>query len=331
LRRWCAVALAGLLLTGCSAGLRHTAPAPAAPQPPVTAPPSPAPQAPPAPAVPAAAEEPKPPPKAVITPAKVLQGDFATLRLDQAVPGPVTVTVTGLSEQPKVYEYRGRAVAFIGFPATARVGSYPVTVAWKDGSWQGQVEVIYKRFTEDRLTVTQEQQETYYDPRQDEEWARLFAARSKSAPVPYWRGAFRPPLKGKLEITTYFGEIRYVNGQEASRHSGMDFAAETGTPILAPAPGRVVFTDKLIVSGWTIAIDHGENLYTTYYHASRVDVKPGDWVETGQQIGLVGSTGFSTGPHLHWTATIGNTPVDPWPLTLASPLGAGLSQRPTEE
>jgi murein DD-endopeptidase MepM/ murein hydrolase activator NlpD len=251
----------------------------------------------------------------------VLQGDFAVLRLDQPVSGEVTVQVQGLAEQPRTYRLEGRPVAFIGFPAAARVGVYPVTVTWPDGSWQGQVEVVKKAFTEDRLVVSQELENTYYDPRSDQEWARVFALRSRSAPRPLWQTPFRVPLDGKLDITTYFGEIRYVNGKETGRHSGMDFGAGKGTPVHAPAPGQVILAEKLILSGNMVIIDHGLNLFTAYYHCDTLKVKPGDWVETGQVIGTVGNTGFSLGDHLHWTATIGNTPVDPWPLTLMPPLG----------
>jgi murein DD-endopeptidase MepM/ murein hydrolase activator NlpD len=257
----------------------------------------------------------------ILEPAQVLQGELAVVKLDQPVTGDVTVKVAGLDEQPKVYRLQGLPIAFVGFPANARVGTYPVTVTWAEGKLDTAFEVVWKKFTEDRLVVSQELQDTYYDPRQDEEWARIFALRSQSLPRPLWAGAFRVPLDGPLAISTYFGEIRYVNGTETGRHSGMDFEADEGTPILAPAPGRVMMTEKMIVTGNTVILDHGMNLYTTYYHMSAFSVKPGDWVEPGQEIGKVGNTGFSTGPHLHWTATIGNTPVDPWPLTQAAPLG----------
>lgn len=240
---------------------------------------------------------------------------MATLRLDQPVQGNVTVRVTGLSEQPRSFLLDGRSFAFIGIPAAARPGTYPVTVTWADGEWHGNLQVVAKQFTEDRLTVSKEQEDTYYDPRSDAEWRRVFALRSKSNPQPLWQGAFRPPLAGKLVVTTRFGEIRYVNGKETGRHSGMDFAANTGTPILAPAAGHVILAEKLILTGWMVIIDHGVNLFTAYYHCSELLVKPGQSVQAGQPIAKVGSTGFSTGPHLHWTATIGNTPVDPWPFT----------------
>jgi hypothetical protein len=326
MKRLCLLLLVALL-AGCASTPTPPAPTPAAeqpsPQPPATATPEPAPT--PAPPPPPA------PPQVTIQPVQVLQGEVAVLQLDKPVAGDLTVKVTGLNEQPKVFRLDGRPAAFLGFPAAAKVGTYPVTVTWPDGSWEGSVEVVRKQFTEDRLVVTEQQEATYYDPRQDEEWARLYERRSRSLPAPQWDGPFQYPLAGDLRITTYFGEIRFVNGVETGRHSGMDFGAPEGTPVLAPAPGRVILTENMIVSGHTIVIDHGMNLFTAYYHCSAIDVAVGDWVETGQVIGKVGNTGFSTGPHLHWTATIGNTPVNAWSLTEAAPMGVRRSGPVTEE
>lgn len=300
-----------LLMAGCAAKLPQPAPPAAEPKANST-PPAP----PPAPPV----QLPKTPPQVTLEPAQVRQGDMALLRLDQPVKGELTITVEGLSEQPKPFSYSGRPVAFVGVPAAAKVGSYPVKVTWPDGSWEGALEVVAKSFTEDRLVVTEEQQELYFDPRQQAEWAKVFRLRSQSEERPLWRAPFLVPLAGEAPITTYFGEIRFVNGVETGRHSGMDFGVPTGTPILAPAPGKVLLAESLIVTGHTVIIDHGMNLFTTYYHMDRTDVVPDQWVTQGEVIGTVGNTGFSTGPHLHWTATIGNTPVDPWPLTQRSPL-----------
>lgn len=319
MKRLAALALM-LFLAGCSIGGAKTPPPPS-PQAAAPAPaPAPAPQAqPPAPQP----VQPAPPrePQVLLDRPQVLQGDTGVVRLDLPVEGDVKVKVGGLDQQPWVFRLHGRPIAFVGFPANARVGRYPITVTWPGGQAETALEVVPKKFTEDRLVVTEEQEATYYDPRQAEEWARVFALRSQSWPAPLWDGPFRNPLEGDLKITTYFGEIRFVNGKETGRHSGMDFGADEGTPIVAPARGRVLMTEKLIVSGHTIILDHGMSLYTTYYHLSAYDVKPGDWVEPGQVIGRVGNTGFSLGAHLHWTATIGNVPVDPWPLTEAAPLG----------
>lgn len=322
-----------MIAAGCRAGSPGPAPetgtlpepAPQSESPPVQRPTT---STPPTPLPANEVQLPATPPSVSLEPAEVLQGDLAVLRFDRPVEGEVKVVVEGLSEQPKVYRLEGKPVAFLGFPAATREGSYPVQVTWPDGSWEGSVTVVRKEFTEDRLVVTEEQQAVYFDPRQQEEWKKVFRVRSRSEERPLWRGAFRVPLDGDLKVTTYFGEIRFVNGVETGRHSGMDFGAPTGTPILAPARGKVVLAEELIVTGWTIIIDHGFNLFTAYYHLDQVGVSPAEWVDPGQPIGTVGNTGFSTGPHLHWTATIGNLPVDPWPLTQSPVMGIRpLSQR----
>lgn len=303
------LALAALLVTGCAPAPVDTGETSTGPRP-----------------VPAETLQiPASPPVVDLQPRQVLQGDFAVLRVDQPLPGEPALHVEGLAEQPKLFLLDRQPTAFIGIPAAAPVGVYPVRLTWDGGEWEGAIEVVKKDFTVDRLEVTEEQEDIYYDPRQAEQWEKLYRLRSTSEPEPLWRDVFRPPLEGDLWVTTYFGEIRIVNGVETGRHSGMDFGAPLGTPIYAPARGKVILAEEFIVSGRTIVIDHGLNLFTAYYHCEEIHVQPGDWLEAGQLIGTVGSTGFSTGPHLHWTATVGNTPVDPWPLTRGS--AAGLFTR----
>ena len=94
-------------------------------------------------------------------------------------------------------------------------------------------------------------------------------------------------------------------------HEGIDVSAPMGTPIEAPAAGRVAQAGWQAGYGNVVLIDHGFGLQTKYAHASRLLVKTGDRVQRGQRVALVGSTGLSTGPHLHYEVHVDGRPVDP--------------------
>ena len=127
----------------------------------------------------------------------------------------------------------------------------------------------------------------------------------------YWQGLFSPPIASP-HISSVFGNWRtYNNKSYGTFHSGVDYYAQEKTPILAPAPGRVVFTDHRVICGNTTVIDHGWGVYTRYCHQSKFEVQVGDMVQTGQVIGLVGHNGRADGPHLHWEVWVGGMQVNP--------------------
>ena len=128
-------------------------------------------------------------------------------------------------------------------------------------------------------------------------------------PEKLWQGPFRVPLDG-VKTGGNFGKRRVLNGQPGSPHSGVDFPAPTGTPVLAAQRGRVVLAEPLYFSGNTVVVDHGLGVYTLYGHFSEIAVKPGDLVETGALLGKVGATGRVTGPHLHWGLTVNRARVN---------------------
>jgi murein DD-endopeptidase MepM/ murein hydrolase activator NlpD len=108
-----------------------------------------------------------------------------------------------------------------------------------------------------------------------------------------------------------FGLKRFFNDQPRAPHSGLDIAAPDKSPIKVAAAGKVTAVGEYFFNGNTVIVDHGHGLSTMYCHMSRIDVKVGDQLELGEQIGLVGKTGRVTGPHLHWGVSLNNTRVDP--------------------
>lgn len=134
-------------------------------------------------------------------------------------------------------------------------------------------------------------------------------AKSHSNKTSYLDGLFIMPLNG--DLGTSYAQTRYINGKNPYRHSGLDIDGETGDPIIAANRGEVVFAGELVRTGNTVIIDHGMELFSSYLHMSAFDVKAGDFVEKGDLIGKVGSTGFSTGSHLHWSITLYGNYMNP--------------------
>jgi murein DD-endopeptidase MepM/ murein hydrolase activator NlpD len=117
------------------------------------------------------------------------------------------------------------------------------------------------------------------------------------------------PVKG---ITTgIFGTKRFYNGVEGNYHNGFDIAADTGTPIVAPSSGKITLTGDFFYNGKSIILDHGRGLKSIMIHLDEILVEENQYVEKGQIIGKVGTTGKSTGAHLHWSVLVNNTYIDP--------------------
>ena len=127
------------------------------------------------------------------------------------------------------------------------------------------------------------------------------------------------PVKG---ITTgIFGTKRFYNGIEGNYHNGFDIAADTGTPIVAPSSGKITLTGNFFYNGKTIILDHGRSLKSIMIHLDEILVEENQYVEKGQIIGKVGTTGKSTGAHLHWSVLVNNTYIDPELLIDKSTIG----------
>jgi murein DD-endopeptidase MepM/ murein hydrolase activator NlpD len=126
---------------------------------------------------------------------------------------------------------------------------------------------------------------------------------------PVNQSVFEQPADGRISGT--FGLRRFFNGEERQPHQGVDFAAATGTPVRAPADGKVALTGNFFFNGESIFLDHGQGVISMMNHLSRIDVREGQEIKRGEIIGAVGATGRATGPHLHWTLSLNNARVDP--------------------
>lgn len=133
-------------------------------------------------------------------------------------------------------------------------------------------------------------------------------------PEARWEKLFIQPAAGP--VSTQFGAGRSVNGGPVGGfHSGADIANDQGTPVVAPAPARVAFVEDQPIRGLSVILDHGAGVKSGYHHLDAALVKPGDFVEVGTPIGRMGTSGYSTGPHLHWEVTVYGVNVDPFTWT----------------
>ena len=128
---------------------------------------------------------------------------------------------------------------------------------------------------------------------------------------------FEWPAKGV--ISGVYGSQRILNGVPKWPHYGLDIANETGTPVYAPVDGVVTMANDLYYSGNTLILDHGMRVFSTFLHMDTITVEVGETVKQGEQIGTIGSTGRSTGPHLDWRINLGNTRLDPQTIISGSP------------
>ncbi len=127
--------------------------------------------------------------------------------------------------------------------------------------------------------------------------------------TPLWRGDFILPVHGI--ITTPFGVRRFFNGEPRESHTGIDIAGKSGTPVAATNDGIVCFEGNLFFGGNSILINHGQGIYSMYFHLGKYAVKNGEYVKKGQTIGYIGDTGRVTGPSLHFGVRIADSKVDP--------------------
>ncbi len=247
-----------------------------------------------------------------IRPAAPRQGDTVALVIEGGT-GPVpTVAVNG--EVAPVFPVGGdRYRAFVATSPLTAPGRYSVRVQRGDRVRNPAFWLDRQSFPTQRITLRGNQR----DLGTDFEFDRVAAFRAVISPEKHWTTPFLRPSPGR--VSSPYGVRRFYNGVFAENyyHRGIDYAAPVGTPIVAPARGRVVLVGRVAdgfeVHGNTIGIDHGQGVSSIFIHLNTIGVREGDWVQPGQTIGTIGTTGTSTGPHLHWGLYVNGVAVDPGP------------------
>jgi len=181
-----------------------------------------------------------------------------------------------------------------------------------------EIEVKEKDYGERRLTLPKKMVDLDEPTLQRirKESAIMKKAFRSSLPTPLWRGAFIRPVPG--EIVGPFGRKSIINGEPRSPHTGVDLKGPHGTPVKAMNNGKVVLTGEHFFTGRLVVIDHGGGIQSMYFHMEKHLVQSGQLVTKGDVIGLIGSTGRATGPHLHLGIRVHGCRVDPMRLTAVS-------------
>ncbi|SFV82865.1 membrane protein [hydrothermal vent metagenome] len=201
----------------------------------------------------------------------------------------------------------------VGIPLMEKLGKKTIKV--QDTSTRSfNFEVMEHTYTEQYITLKGKNKK-YVNPnlahmdRIKSERPVLSSARKIFSADIFSDGLFTRPINGVT--TSPFGLKRFYNGQARRPHTGLDYAGDTGTPIKAPADGKVILAGDFFFNGNAIFLDHGQGLISVYLHMNKHLVKQGETIKQGDTIGTIGQTGRSTGPHLHWGIYLNQTVVNP--------------------
>jgi len=241
----------------------------------------------------------------------------------EAVPGGVALLELPTSATPPSATFNGKPVmvvangsvytAVVGLPLATKPGTHTLSIKNTSGKVVTQeFTVTDKTYQSQHITiknkrmVNPEKRDMERIGREQRQIKKALASWNEQSPETL---RFLLPVEGPM--SSPFGLRRFFNEQARKPHSGLDLAAPEGTPIKAPASGRIADTGDFFFNGNTVFIDHGQGLVTMYCHMSRIDVEPGQQVAGGEIIGTVGKTGRVTGAHLHWGVSLNDARVDP--------------------
>ncbi|MBW4576216.1 MAG: M23 family metallopeptidase [Aphanothece sp. CMT-3BRIN-NPC111] len=251
-----------------------------------------------------------------VTPQNPQQGDTLSVvvQLDNPTISSTPTVTMGQKSYPTFLIGANRFRALLPTTPLNKPGSLPIQVSGEGEVKNLNVQVRSRSFPVQRINLPPGKAGSKATQM---ELSRVAAFKQLLTPEKFWNGSFLKPNQGR--ISSIYGVRRYYNGVFANDyyHRGVDYAGGYGSPVTAPAAGRVALVGResegFRVHGNVVGIDHGQGVTSIFMHLSRINVKEGDFVQPGQTIGAIGSTGASTGPHLHWGLYVQGQSVDPAP------------------
>ena len=242
-----------------------------------------------------------------IFPENIYPGDVFVINVDSIN----TPTAQFQGRSLIFYQNNGAYKALASIDITTEPGKYPLTLNHNNQRITYNIAVRFKRFPVKNITLKSEK--VFLSPenekRADAEETLLKSIWNRTTPYPLWTDNFIIPIPS--DITSPFGVKRIINKKKESRHRGTDYRGKTGTPIKSINSGIVTLTDNHFFGGNTVVINHGLGLYSVYLHLSQTNVSNGDRVIKGDILGLVGSTGRASGPHLHLSVKLYGESINP--------------------
>lgn len=257
------------------------------------------------------------PPLQVTYPQQVVAGDPIGVTILSWLPGPVTATLDG--QDLELFAFGGGLAALTLAPLGSESATWQLHVSAEGEGGEvhdfiAPVQVVADPRPVEELSIPASVLSLSTDDARQTEAAMIERVWSAPLPDPQWSEPFILPVEGSRPTSVYGDPRRYAPGGRVSFHEGTDMAVPAGTPVLATNAGQVLIAAEFPaypIKGGLVIIDHGAGLMSYYLHLSRVHVAEGAFVERGELIGEVGSTGLSTGPHLHWEMRIFNQGTNP--------------------
>lgn len=272
-------------------------------------------------------EEPEPEPEPepvkpdiILSASEVQRGSYMLVRINNYEGEEIKYT-DFLGYERSFFEYDGGWLSLIPVKTAAKAGDYVLTIGIDGESYNREIKVTDREFEEQYLTVSPSTlEETLESDFARAEFSEKAEPMKKVfTPQKLWNGEFVLPLEAQYKVSTSFGTYRTFSNGSTEWHNAVDMATKGGTPVYATNSGNIIFAQYLQLTGNTVIIDHGMGVLSWHYHMRSISVSEGDFVEKGMKIGEVGTTGLSTGNHLHFGMTVGGIFTDPMKIVGTEP------------